>query len=214
MAESCLGAGLIDGGLLECNLWSDRRPGEGELLLLDSIDRLGLLGGHLEQLDVQFRVQAVLQQLIFNLGLEMGLGVSCFGGRRIGLGLKDGSLELGVGIRQIGFGGLELRVSVEGCLFDGRVAELKNDAVGLYGCARMENDPIHVGVGTGRDPADILRDQGAQAVHFPDHRTPFDGVDPHQAPFHGGHGWFEAGEEDRYANQCHDDNAADCDPAS
>jgi len=123
--------------------------------LLDGIERCILLRSDLGELQIQIRVQAFLEELLFNCRLEAclfetGLGIGCFG-----FGLEHAALKLDLGIFKISLGGFELGVRRKGRLFD---------AGSLNTRMMLSGSTVHPDVRRcdphdprcARDPADVL----------------------------------------------------------
>src|SRR5439155_22961839 len=69
----------------------------------------------------------------------------------------------------------------------------------------------HPAVGVRRDPANIHRDKSTEAANLADHQAGLHGVDPDRGTINTGHGWFEAGKEERNDDQRENRDADDDD---
>ena len=100
---------------------------------------------------------------------------------------------------------MHLEFRVLGFLIELRIAELEDDVVGFHRGARAEQDPLDPSLRSGRNPANILRNQRSEPADLANHRSAFDGVGPERRRVHGRRGRPQPREPD--ADSCDDDEA-------
>src|SRR5258707_7205067 len=101
------------------------------------------------------------------------------------------AVHLDFEILVVGLRGFELIFGVEDVSLQLRIGELKDYAAGLHDGAGMNQDAIDAGVGLRGNPADVLGDKRAEAVHVAQHRAAFYLVGPDGGFIDGGGGWAE-----------------------
>ena len=169
---------------------------DGELLDLHTRKLLGDLGA--EALGTEFRVHFVLDFGLFEFAAN-----GCGGGFLV----EKLAVDLDLETFEVGLSSLELIFGVEGFALENGVAELQDDAVWLNDGAGIQNLAIDARIGLRGDPADVLRDEGAEAMDFTEHGAAFYVVGPDGAFVDGGSGGTEMGDAVGDAGDGNDDDA-------
>src|SRR5262245_9922779 len=118
-----------------------------------------------------------------------------------GLLVQTLAFQLDSQVRIPGFGGFELPLSTNHRQLSFWIAQFEQHVIGSDFLTRQPQNSIDAALVSRRDPANILRNQGAETMdltkHFPSlHRT-----GPYGAPFHTRSGRFEFRQ-----SQCNEEN--------
>jgi len=149
-----------------------------------------------------------LNSSVFHVGQEAGHFVAGFRDREIGLGVEHAALELHVQAHQLGLGGRELRLGVDGRLRYGGIAEGEDHAVGRDDGAGTQHDAFDAALGARGEPADLLRYEGTQPAHLAGDRAALHRIDPHDIAVHRGGRRLEPRNRDGDADQRDDANGS------
>ena len=163
-------------GLLDRKLRLDGVGGHLQPFLLERVARIELLLGRLRPLELERRDESLGEELTVGIRLQTGrLELRLDGGKRRSL-VEQLALHLDLPVAVPRLGRFEIQARLERGLLQLGIAQLEDHGVGRDEGAGADDDPFHGPVGGGRDPANLLRDQGAGAAHLPHHRTALHGV--------------------------------------
>ena len=172
---------LLHLGPLGGELGVDRFGDLGETLLLDLELLRGLLGGERRAAMLDLRSDAVLVEAPPGFGVDVRRPLGRVGRRHVGLLIEQLTRKLGLEIGVVRLGPLQGQLGVSHGLLELRVREQEDHRVGLDLGAGAEYDLLHPRVGLRRDPADLLRHQGARAADRAQELASLDLLDPHRS---------------------------------
>jgi hypothetical protein len=162
-------APLLDFGALGLQLGLDGFVHDGEALLLELVASGQRIGARSGDALVQIGDQARLGQLLIALGGQFGFDVFRFDLGGAGLLGHQLALDADAQVGVFGFRATQGHFGVQGLLLELRVAQFKNDGVGLDWSAGQGHASLNAAIGSGRDPAHLHRNQGARATHLAQH---------------------------------------------
>ncbi|MCY4635225.1 MAG: hypothetical protein OXG04_12105 [Acidobacteria bacterium] len=164
-------------GLLDRKLRVDGVGGHLQPFPLERVARLVLLLGRLRLLQLRRRDEALREELPVGVRLQAGRLELRFSGRKRRPLVEELALHLHLPVAVARLGRFEIQARLERGLFQLGIAQLEDHGVGCNQGARPDDYPFDGPVGGSRDPADLLRDQGAGAAHLPHHRAALHGVE-------------------------------------
>ena len=158
-------------GLLDRELRLDGAGGHLQPFLLERVARVELLLGRLRLLELKRRDEALREELPVGVRLQAGGLQLRVGGRKRRPLVEQLALHLHLAVAVARLGRFEIQPRLERGLLQLGVAQLEDHGGGGDEGAGADDDPLDGAVGSGRDPADLLRDQRPGAAHLPDHRA-------------------------------------------
>ena len=158
-------------GLLDRELRLYGVGGHPQPFLLERVARIELLLGRLRLLELERRDESLREELTVGVRLQARRLALRLGGGELRALVEQIALDLHLPVAVACLRRFEIQPRIEHGLLQLGVAQLEDDGVGRDEGAGPDDDPFHGPVGGGRDPADLLRDQGAGAAHLTHHRA-------------------------------------------
>ena len=165
------GSDLFQVRLLDRQPRPHRFNGAGDLLLRDVVANRELLGVHLRLLQIESRDELVFRERFLHLPRRLGFVEFGLDGCRRRALLELIVLDLHAKVGQRRLGGADLQLGVVQLLFELRVGQLQDHAVGFHRGAGAQDDLVDAPLRGRRNPADVFRHQRAEAAHLAEHRA-------------------------------------------
>ena len=144
-----------------------------------------LLGLYFRKLRGYVGANPLFVEFVVYVMLQLGLLVIAADRSGLGFLVHQFASYLDFQVFVVGLGAFELVFGVQRVALQRGIAQFQNDAVGFHDGARAQDNPVHARIRLCRDPADVFRNECAEATNFAKHGPPFYLVGPNRSAVDG-----------------------------